>query len=99
MAKNPPKLYEHDLICECCGVERGLGVASTIIPYSAAFGINCLRMNTQPRWIVDALLEENGGLQGCNSWFKDLVTVYVRRRRTYMTVREYVKQQKLHGRL
>jgi hypothetical protein len=83
--------------CEICCREVAVGVASTIIPYSAAFGRRCLRASAQPRWIVDTLLEENGGIRGCNRWFLDHVKVFMPDGR-YLTVREYDKHLKLHGR-
>ena len=84
-----------DLACEVCGKERAVGVASSVGPVSFAYGRQCLRNRAEPEWLISFMLEENGGLQGCNKWFLDCVGTYLRGK--YLTVREYDRHRKLYG--
>jgi hypothetical protein len=99
-------MIEKVLMCEVCRKEVAVGVASTMIPYSAAFGRRCLINRAQPRWIVDAEIQEygvdgkNGPAKAPNYFdpgFLDYVTVFMPFGE-YLTVREYITYRKLHGR-
>lgn len=62
-------------VCNCCGNEPSVGVASSgLAAMSIAWGRECLRQGAEPLWIVYMLVDMNGGLDGCNDMFKELMT-------------------------
>lgn len=41
-----------DGLCDCCGKNEAIGVASTIIPMSIAWCLECLRSGVQPYVVI-----------------------------------------------
>jgi hypothetical protein len=65
------------LTCEVCGTEQAVGVACVPgIPYSAAYGRECLLRGAQPYHIVRANVACCGGLAYMMEWYGETV-VYV----------------------
>jgi hypothetical protein len=70
--------------CEVCGVNPSIGVASTIIPYSCAYCIECAQRNAQPEIVFETYFELD---EGDNMYIPDgIVTVKDGR---YWTYREW----------
>lgn len=64
-----------DVKCEVCGLEDAVGVASVpAIPYSAAYGRECLRRGADPYWIVRANIACCGGPEHVAEWVLDGMT-------------------------
>jgi hypothetical protein len=49
-----------DNICEVCGVNPPIGVASTIMPYSCAYCAECCRRFAQPMIVFECFWDDFG---------------------------------------
>jgi len=64
--RNPLK----DVKCECCGAPA-IGVASTSIPYSAAYCQSCAEAGYDPYWVLVSNTAMCNGLENTNEeWQK-----------------------------
>lgn len=61
---------DKQLMCEVCNKEKAVGVACVpAVPYSAAYGKNCLEANAHPWHILVANTAMMGGLEyACEEW-------------------------------
>jgi hypothetical protein len=62
-------------LCQVCNQRRAVGVHSS--PWAAmsiAYCPECLWEDAEPLWLVESLLEINGGPQGCNEAFLNTQT-------------------------
>lgn len=50
-----------DGLCEVCGTGAAIGVASTSIPYSCAYCVECAQHGADPEWVLEHLLNEVAG--------------------------------------
>lgn len=48
-------------LCDVCGVEKPIGVASTSIPYSCAYCPKCAAMGADPEAVFEYILKQAGG--------------------------------------
>lgn len=46
--------------CEICNVNEPVGVASTVMPYSCAYCIECLRRFAQPKVVFECFYDDFG---------------------------------------
>jgi hypothetical protein len=49
-----------DFKCDVCGVGKAIGVASTMIPYSCAFCIECAERHAQPEIVFETIYDDGG---------------------------------------
>lgn len=49
-----------DVKCGVCRVNRALGVASTIIPFSCAYCVECARRHAQPLMVFEYFYDDLG---------------------------------------
>jgi hypothetical protein len=76
--------------CEVCRLEPAIGVACVPgIPYSAAYGFDCLQRRADPYSILRANVLCLGGEENAASWFLDTMT-YVDGE--YMMLREALRR-------
>jgi hypothetical protein len=81
------------LVCEVCEKEDAVGVACVpAIPYSAAYGSQCLTLNAHPYGILRANVACNGGPDGTADWFMNLMTFVGGQ---YVTLRNAMEQYPL----
>lgn len=74
-AEVDPVIAVMDLVCEICGLEPAIGVASSpYAPCSLAYGQNCVDRNADALWILTATLEICGGCQGIRKEFYNAMT-------------------------
>ena len=74
------------LTCDICNEEPAVGVAASGIgPFSIAWGRICLDRGAEPLFAIEALLDMNGGIEGCAEWFRKQVTF---KDGKYLTVEE-----------
>lgn len=74
------------LTCEVCNKEPALGVACVPgIPYSAAYGRECLKQRADPYPIIRANVECCGGTEYIRQEYLETITYFQDR---YMTLRE-----------
>lgn len=68
MADRPPFLKDKPDLgkCECCEKNDAIGVASTSIPYSAAYCADCAAAGRDPYWVLVANTAGCGGLHHTN---------------------------------
>jgi len=64
-----------NLICECCGEHRAIGVASSFCPVSAAFCTCCLQAGLQPPYLLRAAEQINDGRENLQEDLRDLLTM------------------------
>lgn len=84
-------MEQEKLKCEVCNQEDSFGVASVPgIPYSAAYGLNCLNQGADPWDIVRANIVACGGPANVASWVLGGRTFVADK---YMTVREALEVQ------
>lgn len=77
-----------DMKCDVCNVGEAVGVASTLMPYSCAYCVECLRRGAQPEIVFlnwhDA---SNGDLGKLNPEVVDQIVTY--HEGQYKTYREW----------
>lgn len=79
-------MNKSELKCEVCNNEPSVGVASVPgIPYSAAYGRECLQRRADPYWIIRANVACCGGVEHTADWALDTMTFADGQ---YMTLRE-----------
>lgn len=67
----------NDHKCEVCEVNAPIGVASTVMPYSCAYCIECLRQFAQPRIVFECFFEDFGtAFDTMNPDYTELVTFH-----------------------
>jgi hypothetical protein len=79
-----------DMKCDVCGVNPPVGVASTIIPYSCAYCVECLKRDAQPEIVFSVLLDDAGkGLDPIDieTMFPDNLVTF--KNGKYMTMAEW----------
>lgn len=47
-------------ICAVCAINEAIGVASTVMPYSCAYCVECARRFAQPMLVFEHFFEEYG---------------------------------------
>jgi len=60
--------------CDVCGVELAIGVACVpYVPISVAYGIDCLRANAHPYWVLVANTAACDGFEYCDEGWQKMV--------------------------
>jgi hypothetical protein len=63
--------------CEICEVNEPIGVASTVMPYSCAYCVECARRFAQPKVVFECFFEDFGtNYQLIDDHYLDLVTYH-----------------------
>lgn len=57
------------VICETCQVRQAIGVASTSMPYSAAFCRECAEAGVEPYWVIVCQTACLAGMQFAAEWW------------------------------
>lgn len=63
------------VICEVCGARPAVGVASTSIPYSAAYCAACAAIGADPYWVLVANTAGIGGMPNAAEHWHEQVRV------------------------
>ena len=79
------------VMCECCNLNPAVAVASTCIPYSAAYCAECAHNACNPLWIGFAQMDLIGGVEACAQWFLEGETIFDPLNRRYVTMGEYFR--------
>jgi hypothetical protein len=72
-----------DITCDVCGRPSAIGVASTMLPYSCAYCLECAGRDAQPELVCESLPHPSQMHEG----LADFVTTY--KNGKYITYREW----------
>lgn len=75
--------------CEVCQVNKPIGVASTVMPYSCAYCVECARRFAQPKMVFEMFFDEVGiNFELMADGFADMETYHDGK---YTSYREWAK--------
>lgn len=79
-----------DKKCDVCGEKEAIGVASTSVPFSCAFCLECAQQGADPEWIFEYYLDEVAG--GDPSKIREGLTTYVNGK--YVSFHDWARMKK-----
>lgn len=75
--------------CEVCGINPPIGVASTVMPYSCAYCVECCKRFAQPEVVFECMFDDFGrDFDKVHHHYLDLETFKNGR---YVTYREWIE--------